>query len=255
MALTAISLAVAAIPEALPAVVTVLLAIGRAPHGAPERTGAPPAFGGDAGLGDGDLFRQDRHADAEPHAGARPRTASAPLSANTRCGGRRCCATTPRSTVTAAGQAIRPRPRWPWPARPPACRRPSWRAIPRVHEWPFDSERKRMSTLHGEGEGWFSVTKGAPESVLPRCTPARTAAGEAAVAPAEALRIAAAMAAQGMRVLAVARALLARHAGRRRCRRGRGRARPARTRRPQRPAARRSPGRGRRTAAAPASRR
>ncbi|HRD99248.1 MAG TPA: HAD-IC family P-type ATPase, partial [Rubrivivax sp.] len=40
----------------------------------------------------------------------------------------------------------------------------------RLHEWPFDAERKRMSTLHAEGAGWRAWVKGAPESVLPRCT-------------------------------------------------------------------------------------
>ena len=42
----------------------------------------------------------------------------------------------------------------------------------RVAELPFDATRKRMTTLHpatdGE-EGCVAYTKGAPESVLPRC--------------------------------------------------------------------------------------
>ncbi|MBA3590791.1 HAD-IC family P-type ATPase, partial [Methylibium sp.] len=86
------------------------------------------------------------------------------------------------------------------------------RAHPRLHEWPFDSQRKRMSTLHADGAeggqgaaGRFSITKGAPETVLPRCTRVATANGEQSLDGAEALQIAAGMAAQGMRVLALAR--------------------------------------------------
>ena len=76
---------------------------------------------------------------------------------------------------------------------------------PRLHEWPFDSERKRMSTLHADGERSFSITKGAPETVLPRCTRVAGAGAEQPLGATDALQIAAAMAAQGMRVLAVAR--------------------------------------------------
>ena len=43
-------------------------------------------------------------------------------------------------------------------------------AMPRVDEIPFSSERKRMTTVHKVGEkGYLSVTKGAPEILLPRC--------------------------------------------------------------------------------------
>jgi sodium/potassium-transporting ATPase subunit alpha len=40
----------------------------------------------------------------------------------------------------------------------------------RLREFPFDSERKRMSTLTRLGGGTFVLTKGAPESVLSVCT-------------------------------------------------------------------------------------
>lgn len=42
--------------------------------------------------------------------------------------------------------------------------------MPRVGEVPFSSERKRMTTLHRtEDGGWISVTKGAPDLLLERC--------------------------------------------------------------------------------------
>jgi len=41
---------------------------------------------------------------------------------------------------------------------------------PRVHEFPFDSIRKRMTTIHREGERLIAYMKGAPEVVLERCS-------------------------------------------------------------------------------------
>ena len=43
-------------------------------------------------------------------------------------------------------------------------------ATPRVGEAPFDSGRKMMSTLHQDGERIIQYTKGAPDEVLKRCT-------------------------------------------------------------------------------------
>jgi Ca2+-transporting ATPase len=76
--------------------------------------------------------------------------------------------------------------------------------LPRFAEFPFDSERKRMTTLHKSSAGIIAFVKGAPEAVLERCHTAlepdgiipldRVAAGEAAQH----------MAADGLRVLALA---------------------------------------------------
>lgn len=41
---------------------------------------------------------------------------------------------------------------------------------PRIFELPFDSGRKRMTTLHNTPEGFLSVTKGAPEILLANST-------------------------------------------------------------------------------------
>ena len=42
-------------------------------------------------------------------------------------------------------------------------------ATPRVDEAPFDSSRKMMSTVHDVANGWIQYTKGAPDEVLKRC--------------------------------------------------------------------------------------
>ena len=45
-----------------------------------------------------------------------------------------------------------------------------YRTHPRLTEKPFDSTRKRMSTLHRTDRGLLQITKGAPDVVLPLCT-------------------------------------------------------------------------------------
>ncbi len=77
-------------------------------------------------------------------------------------------------------------------------------AMPRVMELPFDSDRKRMTTVHGDGGGHLALTKGAPESVAPRCARVGTTRGEAAMDRAAVLAEAERMAADGLRVLAFA---------------------------------------------------
>jgi Ca2+-transporting ATPase len=75
----------------------------------------------------------------------------------------------------------------------------------RVFELPFDSERKRMTTVHRRREFFMAFTKGAPESVLPLCTAALGISGEEPFRREEILAMAERMAAQGLRVLAIAR--------------------------------------------------
>ncbi len=105
---------------------------------------------------------------------------------------------------------------------------------PRHGEFPFDSERKRMATVHrvGHGEGvvgaastprsaiaeiaawtplpqppqggWLACVKGAPEAILERCPWRLTAQGPAPFDAEEALAQAERLAARGLRVLAFA---------------------------------------------------
>jgi Ca2+-transporting ATPase len=76
---------------------------------------------------------------------------------------------------------------------------------PRVQEYPFDSSRRRMTTLHKAEVGFIAFTKGAPESVLPCCQFKWTTEGLIPLDQDELMQQATMMAAQGMRVLALAR--------------------------------------------------
>jgi P-type Ca2+ transporter type 2C len=78
---------------------------------------------------------------------------------------------------------------------------------PRVAEIPFSSERKRMSTIHQGPDGFRMCLKGAPESLLPWCTHVLTHRGEEPLDEPGRQQImaeAAAMAAQALRVLGLA---------------------------------------------------
>jgi Ca2+-transporting ATPase len=44
------------------------------------------------------------------------------------------------------------------------------RSLPRLHELPFDAQRKRMTTIHQDGQWEIAFVKGAPREVLSLCT-------------------------------------------------------------------------------------
>ncbi|HXH03721.1 MAG TPA: cation-transporting P-type ATPase, partial [Candidatus Competibacteraceae bacterium] len=82
---------------------------------------------------------------------------------------------------------------------------PAW---PKLDEIPFDSERKRLSTVHRDADGDLRLyCKGAPETVLPLCDRVQSASGALPLdASGRQVLLAAqeAMTGQGLRVLAFA---------------------------------------------------
>ena len=78
---------------------------------------------------------------------------------------------------------------------------------PRVHEIPFTSETRRMTTLHRADDGLVAYAKGAPEVIVPACVAVSMERGDAPLDEATRLSILEAareMAGDALRVLAVA---------------------------------------------------
>ena len=79
---------------------------------------------------------------------------------------------------------------------------------PRVHEIPFSSERRRMTTLHETGAGTVAYSKGAVDALLSDCDRQAMGGDERALSAADRERLIALereMAAEGLRVLAFGR--------------------------------------------------
>jgi Ca2+-transporting ATPase len=80
-------------------------------------------------------------------------------------------------------------------------------SFPRIEEIPFTSESKRMTTLHADGEGAVAYAKGAPEVILAACTRVMVEQAELPLDDAGKERITEAsrgMAGEALRVLAIA---------------------------------------------------
>jgi Ca2+-transporting ATPase len=78
-------------------------------------------------------------------------------------------------------------------------------SLPRVGEIPFEAQRKCMTTVHRDPEGAFlSITKGAPEVLAAQSSRVLGAGGTAPIDREEIDRVARTMAMDGLRVIAVA---------------------------------------------------
>ena len=169
MFLTAVSLAVAAIPEGLPAVVSIVLAMGvgrMAKAGAIVKRLPAVETLGCAGVICSDktgTLTQNRMTVTEIWTVGGDEKAA--LTAAALCSDARLTDNEPPRaqgdpTEAALVEAA---------ARAGLLQGELERQMPRVGEIPFDSARKRMTTVHKREGGWRIVVKGAPDVLLARC--------------------------------------------------------------------------------------
>jgi len=218
MALTAISLAVAAIPEALPAVVTVLLALGAkrmvAVHALVRRLPSVETLGSvtticsdkTGTLTQNKMFAEQlwvRGAAWFPGAPDPTPEILEALRAAALCNDAHH---KPGDNNTEAWQGDPTEIALVLVAHGTGLDKTQLEAeLPREQELPFDSDRKRMTTLHRSGTSFVGYTKGAPESVLACCDAQWTADGPQPLDTQVVIDQDNTLAAQGLRVLALAR--------------------------------------------------
>ena len=224
MFLTAVTLAVAGIPEALPAVVTASLAFGARKmsrhHALIRRLPAVETLGSVTYIctdKTGTLTENRMRVDALYAAGKR----LAALPAATTAGmpwnllGRAMALNNDVDPLPGGGAGGDPTevPLYQAARAAGFDKDELGKSLPRLAELPFDAGRKCMTTLHRDGDGITAFVKGAPEEILERCvnqlTPGGTAALDAPALHATAERLAT----EGFRVLAYATRALAELSG------------------------------------------